>query len=142
MVEVGAVGVAQPQPGHGVGEPAQQHQLAALQDSGLFFTFRPGIIQEQPPAQSPEQEGRVVDDYREAQVKGVSRPELLPGGGQVNVQAGGEKGQEGGGQGQGNQRGQGQGPAGDGYGSALFPAWPQLIHGGAQSASLRTIAGE
>ena len=71
VVEVSAVGVAQAQPGHRVGEPPEQHQLAALENPRRLLPLGTSVVQKKPPAQATEQEGGVVHRHGKDQVQGV-----------------------------------------------------------------------
>ena len=97
--QVGAVGVAQTQPGYGVDEPAYDYERSApergrpARASGLLF--QAGVAREQTPPQSAKGEAEVVQEQREQVQAQVHAAQVLPGGGPIQVESGGEEEDEG-----------------------------------------------
>ena len=94
LVQVSAEGVAQTQPADGVHEPAQQHQLAAVQHAGngcAALSRLHGVLEQHPPTGPSEQEGGVVDSKRRDQQPWVRAADLLPSDFQVDIEAGYEE---------------------------------------------------
>ena len=114
-VQICPVSVPKAEPGHRVGEPAQQHQLTAIKDARRSRILIPGVSQQQAPTGPSKEEGGVVDHQSQHQVPRITGADLGPGGVQVNVEAGCQKIQESPRQPQGNQGGEEEGPAVDGH---------------------------